>query len=222
MGEKGLNTRLLILLKKHYLPIPIPEKIIEVTTMIKSGISYIDLGILFVLLFFLYKGYARGFTEEFMRIFGTLVSLIVAIRYMSDLSKIIIGATSISPIVAIVLSFAALFFITIYGFKFITDKLKKAINFSVALGGVDKIVGGVLGCAKGAIFISLITKVSFGMTYFVSPRGNDNTGNGSQFAPWRSIQYTIDQASPGDTLKVVGDDNVLTNDYTENIVITKI
>ena len=74
-----------------------------------------------------------------------------------------------------------------------------------------------------SILISLyfISNQAFGMSYFVSPKGNDNTGNGSQFAPWRSIQYTIDQAFPGDTIKVVGDNNVFTNDYIENIIINK-
>ena len=125
--------------------------------MITCGISYIDLAIVFGLLIFIYKGYERGFTEEFMRILGTLVSLILAIRYMSDVSRVIIGATNMSPIIAVVISFVIIFFAVIYLFKFITERLKKAISFSVALGSADKVVGGALGLAKGAILISLVT-----------------------------------------------------------------
>lgn len=125
--------------------------------MDKGGISYIDLAIVAFLLIFIFRGYKRGFTEEFMRILGTLIGLIVAIRYMSDVSHFILGAIDIPLILAIIISYAVLFFATIFMFKFITEKLKKAISFSIALGGIDKIVGGALGLLKGAIIISLIT-----------------------------------------------------------------
>ena len=125
--------------------------------MTKTGISYIDLAIVIILLIFLYKGFARGFTEEFMRIVGTLISLIVAIKLMSNLTRILTDNTNTPPIIATIISFTIIFVLTVFLFRFITDKLKKAISFSVVLGGADKIVGGAIGLLKGAIIVSLVT-----------------------------------------------------------------
>ncbi len=124
--------------------------------MTLSGLPYIDLAIAASLIFFLYKGFQRGFTQEFMRTLGTIVSLFVAIRYMSNISLIIIGKANLQPILAIVISFILLFVLTIYVFKLVADMLSKAISFSVALGNADKVVGGIFGLAKGAIIISLV------------------------------------------------------------------
>jgi len=125
--------------------------------MLKSGISYIDLGIVITLIVFIYKGFARGFTAELMRILGTIIGLVLAVRYMSNVSKVIVGGLSVTPTVAVVISFAAIFIGIILLFKYISDKLKKAISFSMALGNADKIVGGAMGLAKGAIVVSLVT-----------------------------------------------------------------
>lgn len=126
--------------------------------MIKSGISYIDLAIVIILVFFLFKGYKRGFLDELRLTIGTLVSLFAAIRYMSDLSRLILGAIDIYPIIAVVISFTVIFVGGTYVFKFITDKLKKIINVTVPLGGtINNVIGAAFGLAKGAIIISLIT-----------------------------------------------------------------
>lgn len=37
-------------------------------------------------------------------------------------------------------------------------------------------------------------------TYYISPSGNNNTGDGSPTKPWRTIAYGISRCSPGDTL----------------------
>ena len=58
-------------------------------------------------------------------------------------------------------------------------------------------------------------------TYYVSPAGDDVTGNGSESSPWRTISHAIGEASPGDTIKVMDDDDEDTDDYTENIAVNK-
>ena len=49
-------------------------------------------------------------------------------------------------------------------------------------------------------------------TYYVSPTGNDATGDGSASTPWRTIGYAVGQASAGDTIKVMDDDDEATDD----------
>lgn len=60
--------------------------------------------------------------------------------------------------------------------------------------------------------------------YYVAPVSmggdNNNTGTGTD-SPWRDIQYAVNHCSSGDTIKVMDDDNVTTDDYTENIFVDK-
>ncbi|MCD6506332.1 right-handed parallel beta-helix repeat-containing protein, partial [Candidatus Poribacteria bacterium] len=57
--------------------------------------------------------------------------------------------------------------------------------------------------------------------YYVSPSGNDTTGDGSSDNPWRTIQHAINQASSGDVIRVMGDGDDNTNDYSENVTVNK-
>jgi len=125
--------------------------------MRSSGIPYIDLIIVIALLFFIYKGYQKGFTVETTRIIGTLASLLLAIKFMSDISREIIASADIPPIVAIIFSFTLIFVSSFFILKYISDKLVKAVKLSIALGGADKIIGGALGLFKGTIIVSLCT-----------------------------------------------------------------
>jgi membrane protein required for colicin V production len=152
--------------------------------MPESGIPYIDLIIVVALLFFVYKGFQRGFVEEFLRIFGTLVALFFAIRYMSDISKIIIGAVDLPPTAAIIVAFSGIFVLLIYVFKHINKTLKKAIKFSL-FENLDKILGGALGLFKGAIIISLITMLL--SLFSFSPVVKRHISQSQLFDPMRQI-----------------------------------
>jgi enediyne biosynthesis protein E4 len=63
--------------------------------------------------------------------------------------------------------------------------------------------------------------VSLARQYYTSPAGNNDTGNGSTLAPWRDIQYAVVKAAIGDSIYVIGDDLVSSDDYVENIFINK-
>lgn len=52
-------------------------------------------------------------------------------------------------------------------------------------------------------------------TYYVSPSGDDGTGDGSLDFPWRNIQTAVDSASSGDIIKVMDDNDSTTVDYEE-------
>lgn len=125
--------------------------------MEKATIAIIDVAIIIVLSFFIYKGYKNGFITEFMRIFGTTVGLVVAIRYMSDLAIPIYGAVNISPIFITIFCFVLIFTIIVLAFRFLSTKFLKAAKFSITLGSLDRVAGIALGLAKGAIVVSLCT-----------------------------------------------------------------
>lgn len=153
--------------------------------MQSNGISYLDLIIVIALIFFLVRGFKRGFTEEFIQMLGTVVSLILAIRYMSDISHYLINPVGIPTIGAIVVAFASIFLVSFFTFRYLATSMRKAVNVSVALGGLDKIVGGAFGLTKGAIFISLF--VILLSLFEVFPFVSRYTSNSALYNPMRQV-----------------------------------
>ncbi len=59
-------------------------------------------------------------------------------------------------------------------------------------------------------------------TYYISPYGDDaRTATEAQnpLTPWRTISHAVEQASSGDTIKVMDDNVEATDDYVENVII---
>ncbi|MDZ7333479.1 MAG: CvpA family protein [candidate division KSB1 bacterium] len=124
--------------------------------MIQAAVAIVDIAIIIVLSYFIYRGYKAGFVAEFTQIFATLIGLILAFRYMSDLTIPIYGATSISPTFIMVLSFILIFTTVVLGLNYLLQKFLKAVKFSITLGNMDRLAGIAFGLVKGSIFIGLI------------------------------------------------------------------
>lgn len=79
--------------------------------------------------------------------------------------------------------------------------------------------------AIGILIAVLLTLFAFPVpasavnTWYVSPAGDDGTGSGTLGTPWRTIQKAVDSATAGDTIKLMDDDDVNTDDYVENVSI---
>lgn len=153
--------------------------------LIKAGIAIIDLAIIIVLSFFIYRGYKSGFINEFTQTFGTLIGLIVAIRYMSDLSIPIYGATNISPTFIMILCFILIFTSVALGFHYLSKKFIKAVKFSMALGSMDRVAGIAFGLVKGSIFVSLAC-VLLSLATFSTPINNE-IKQSMLFNPMRNV-----------------------------------
>lgn len=153
--------------------------------MLRATIAIIDLLIIAALSFFIYKGYKNGFVTEFSRVFGTMIGLIVAIRYMSNLVIPIYGATNISPIFITILCFIVIFTAVVLGFKYLSTKFLQAIKFSVSLGNMDRVAGIAFGLAKGAIIVSLCT-VLISLATFSRPI-RDEINQSLLFDPMRNV-----------------------------------
>ena len=59
-----------------------------------------------------------------------------------------------------------------------------------------------------------------GADYYVSPAGSISN-SGTEGSPWRTINHGVSQASAGDTIWVMDDDIVATDDYTEEVLVNK-
>lgn len=58
-----------------------------------------------------------------------------------------------------------------------------------------------------------------GADWYVSPTGNDQSGDGTLNNPWFSVQHGVDAAQANDTILVMDDDQPDVDDFQENIVI---
>jgi hypothetical protein len=65
------------------------------------------------------------------------------------------------------------------------------------------------------LFLVLQVSSVHAAVYYVSTKGNDNTGNGSSSKPWRTINKAANQVRPGDTV------NVLAGVYREHVVLSQ-
>ncbi len=153
--------------------------------MITAGIAIIDLAIILVLSFFIYRGYKSGFLTAFSQIFGTILGLILAIRYMSNLALPIHRATNISPTFTMVISFILIFVSVLYGFDYLSKKVIKAVKLSIALGSMDRVAGVAFGLAKGSIFVGLIC-ILLSLTTF-SPSIDNEIKSSVLFDPMRNV-----------------------------------
>ncbi len=71
----------------------------------------------------------------------------------------------------------------------------------------------------GFVFLFLVAGQAPASDYFVSPTGDNSSGDGSEGNPWRFIGFAESQAANGDTIWVMDDDDVGTDDYVESVFI---
>jgi membrane protein required for colicin V production len=153
--------------------------------MVKATIAIIDLVIIIILSFFIYRGYKSGFITQFSQTFGTLIGLVLAIRYMSNLAIPIYGAINISPTFVMIFSFILIFTTVVLGFNYLSKKFLKAVKFSIVLGSMDRVAGVAFGLVKGAIFVSLICALISLATF--SSTINNEIRQSMLFNPMRNV-----------------------------------
>jgi len=135
----------------------------------------VDLIIVVILIAFIYAGFKKGFFKEFIGFIGTYVSLIIAIRYMSNLATLLYGAfEGISHSIISILSFVIIFVPLMMFFMFLAKKLKVVSKLSFTLGSIDSIMGLVLGLIKGLIILSVCALIISltGLSGFISKEIN--------------------------------------------------
>ena len=78
-----------------------------------------------------------------------------------------------------------------------TVTLVPPVQEGFALGSVD------LSTNAGNVIVPIYTDVRVPSTYYVSPTGN-NANPGTKELPWKTMQFAVDEAVPGDSL-LIGD-----------------
>ena len=97
----------------------------------------------------------RGLVREIIALAAWVVGVVVALVYAGDLARVFVG-WKISPAVAQVLGFAALFVGVLIVGGIVGALLSRMIR-AIGLGWLDRLLGGAFGFARGvAILIVLV------------------------------------------------------------------
>jgi membrane protein required for colicin V production len=153
--------------------------------MVKATIAIIDLAIIIILSFFIYRGYKGGFITQFSQTFGIMIGLVLAVRYMSDLAVPISGAINMAPTFVMIFSFVIIFTTVVLGFNYLSKKFMKVLKLSIALGSMDRVAGVAFGLAKGSIFVGLICALLSMATF--SPSISAEIKQSMLFNPMRNV-----------------------------------
>ena len=134
--------------------------------------NYIDLAILAIIAFFTIRGLFRGLISETVGLVGIVVSLVVAIKYLKNVSEWLEKFLDIPSAFIAVIAFVIVFVALQIGFQILSFLLRRLANL-VLMSSVDKFAGGALGLLKGAVVASLllllISVVPFGPKLLPNP-----------------------------------------------------
>ena len=105
----------------------------------------------FFFLFSLFKGMVR----EIFSLLGYLAGYILALNYQDELA-VSLREIVAQPVIARIVGFVIIFFVVRISFGLIGRLLRKFMAGSTVLSVPDRILGGVLGFAKGLVIVAVI------------------------------------------------------------------
>ena len=120
-----------------------------------NGLTILDIIILILFLYFVIKGYNKGFIRQTSKILGLIIALLVAIKQYQDFEGFLTPYLEVSPPLLSFISFSIIFIVFNIVIHILGISLKKATNF-LFLGPVDSIAGAFLGFLKSGILVYLI------------------------------------------------------------------
>jgi uncharacterized membrane protein required for colicin V production len=118
-------------------------------------VNWIDLLVVILLIRSSYVGFTRGFGWELFRFVGYACTVLATIYYYETVSQAIGDYLPVISPFANLISFASLFLIILFIFKFINVIIGRIIKIET-LSVIEKFGGLLLGFFRGSIFTSLV------------------------------------------------------------------
>ncbi len=115
----------------------------------------IDIAILGIIAVFTIKGLFRGAINETIGLVGLVVSLIAGIKLMSNVAELLDRVLDIPPGFITLLSFLLVFVSLQIAAQVLSFVLHKIVKFTF-MRPIEKLVGGIIGLAKGGVITSLL------------------------------------------------------------------
>ena len=127
---------------------------------------------------------SRGFVAEVLSVAALLLGLLAALLLYKQAGEILVGWGLVARPAALpgIMGFAAVFLLVFLVMKFIERLITEGVE-AAELGGIDRILGLLLGLAEGLLLISLVlVAMSLIEPAFKSMPGYAKLINGSAFA----------------------------------------
>ena len=99
-------------------------------------------------------GFKRGFIEELGRLLGLFFSSMIALKYYISLGELFLGIFSFDPWAIFVISFTTVFIASLFFMRLLT-KLIHFMFLSKSTKWVNKVLGVIFGCCKGAFLVMM-------------------------------------------------------------------
>ncbi|MDI3548426.1 MAG: rane protein required for colicin production [Halanaerobiales bacterium] len=115
-----------------------------------KGITFLDIAILILFLYFVLGGYNKGFIKQTSTLVGLVAALLIAINYYRDFQSYLIPYFDLSAGMMQFISFAVLFILVNLFIHLLGLVLKNLLNL-LFLEPLDHIAGAALGLVKGVI-----------------------------------------------------------------------
>ncbi|MCB2181626.1 MAG: CvpA family protein [Desulfobulbaceae bacterium] len=125
--------------------------------------SILDIIILIVIALFLARGLWAGFVKQIAGLAALIIGFVVAGRFYGQSSSLDIPFIQ-NPQVGFFASYILIFLVTFFSVICLGMLLKKVVQLSL-LGWFDRLLGGILGLAKGS-FVSCL--LFMGLALFIS------------------------------------------------------
>ncbi len=118
-------------------------------------ITIVDIIIIILFLFFVFRGYERGFIDQTSRIIGLLIALYIAITQYQVLQVYLEPYIDMPPQIIHFISFVIIFILFNIAVNILGLILKQIVKF-LFLNPLDHLAGAFLGFVKGAVLIYLL------------------------------------------------------------------
>jgi len=117
-----------------------------------------DIVIVILLAYSLFRGISKGFVIEISGMIALFLGIMGAFKFSSFVGTCLTHYVAWSPKIIQAVSFILLFIGIVYAISLLAKMLTKALKI-VALGGLNRLLGGVFGVLKWCIILSALTLV---------------------------------------------------------------
>ena len=118
----------------------------------------IDVIVGLLLAYSLFRGLTKGFVIEISGMIALFLGIMGAFKFSSYIGKYLSSYVDWNPKIIKAVSFILLFIGIIYAISLLAKMLTKALKI-VALGGLNRLIGGLFGVIKWCVILSALTLV---------------------------------------------------------------
>jgi len=137
-----------------------------------------------------YRGFSKGFIIEIATLIGLVAGIYAAMHFSFFTTDILKDYFTLNEKYMSILSFTVTFIVVVILVVFIGRLLEKFVSI-VALGFLDKLIGGIFGIIKSALIVSVLLFIITSFDTHNNIISNKTKANSVLYKPIASIVPTI-------------------------------